>query len=39
MCGICFIFGGVSIHDHEFAFNFFSAYLSKNNLPLNKHIF
>lgn len=38
MCGICFILGGVSIHSHEFAFDFFSAYLANHHVPLPKHI-
>ena len=38
MCGICFILGGVPIHNHEFAFHFFSAYLASHHIPLPKHI-
>lgn len=38
MCGICFILGGVPAHSHDFAFDFFSAYLANHPIPLSKHI-
>lgn len=45
MCGICFILGGISIHNHDFSqFNFFKSYLKSTSsqheqvLPLNEHI-
>ena len=38
MCGICLILGGIPIQKHTFEFNFFEAYLCKNNTALNEHI-